>query len=79
MGRIRKQIARKKRYVKIAHNIYGTSTENMNGHLRSKRKVNDLIDFHVPLFNGNFRHLVSDWGMQSSKLDSRFETKARSL
>lgn len=51
--------------------------KKMNRHLRNKRKDNDLIDLYVPLFNCHFRPLVSDCGMQSSKLNSRFETKAR--
>lgn len=70
-------MARKKGYVRIGHTIYHICTEKMNKHLRNKRKDNDLIDFYVPLFNCHFRPLVSDWGTQSSKLNSRFEIKAR--
>lgn len=70
-------MARKKGYVRMGHTIYHICTEKMNRHLRNKRKDNDLIDLYVPLFNCHFRPLVSDWGMQSSKLNSRFETKAR--
>lgn len=65
-------------YVRKAHNVY-ISAEKMNRHLRSKRKGNDLDDVCVSLFTCRFRPLASDWGMQSSKLNSKFETKARSV
>lgn len=70
-------MARKKGYFRMGHTIYHICTEKMNRHLRNKRKDNDLIDLYVPLFNCHFRPLVSNWGMQGSKFNSRFETKAR--
>lgn len=52
--------------------------QKKNGQTSKKqKKANDLNDSCVPLLNCHFRPLVSEWGLQNSRCNSRFETKAR--
>lgn len=52
------------------------NNKQTNRHLTKKMKDNALNDFCVPLFNFHYMLPISDWGMKSSKLNSRFEIKA---
>lgn len=44
---------------------------------KKEKKGNNLNDPSVPLLNCHFWPLVSQWGMENSRWNSRFETKAR--
>lgn len=74
---VNKKIARKKGYVRMAHNIYHISTEKNGQTSKKQKKANDLNDSCVLLLNCHFQPLVSEWGLQNSRCNSRFETKAR--